>query len=123
MACSSSIGSEIYASPSRQMSASVIRCGPVTAPHGECHVSATLWGSEKFTLVTTEGSVLASGVLVSTICEEEISLGIKVDDIVPGWKAKHPYGNPAPLRETSGQALGLLKMEVDDQKSVSVNGA
>jgi hypothetical protein len=48
-------------------------------------------GDEKFTLVTTEGSVLASGVLVSTICEEEINVGLKMGDVMQGWKLKHPY--------------------------------
>jgi hypothetical protein len=48
-------------------------------------------GAEKFTLVTSEGSVLASGVLVSTICDEEISSGLKMDDVVEGWKLKHSY--------------------------------
>lgn len=48
-------------------------------------------GNEKYTLVTTEGSVLASGVLVSTICEEEIRVGLKMDDVMPIWKLRHPY--------------------------------
>ena len=48
--------------------------------------------NEKFTLVTAEGSVLASGVLVSTICDEEIQVGVKVDDVIHGWKLRHPYG-------------------------------
>jgi len=52
-------------------------------------------GDEKFTLVTSEGSVLASGVLVSTICNEEISSGLKMDDIVEGWKLKHSYNRYA----------------------------
>jgi len=47
--------------------------------------------NEKFTLVTAEGSVLASGVLVSTICDEEIKVGAKMDDIMHGWKLRHPY--------------------------------
>lgn len=48
-------------------------------------------GVDKFTLETTEGSVLASGLLVSTICEEEINPGTRMDDIMPGWKARHQY--------------------------------
>ncbi|KID84696.1 hypothetical protein MGU_08041 [Metarhizium guizhouense ARSEF 977] len=48
-------------------------------------------GVDKFTLETTEGSVLASGLLVSTICEEEINAGTRMDDIMPGWKARHQY--------------------------------
>jgi len=48
-------------------------------------------GDEKFTLVTAEGSVLASGVLVSTICDEEIKVGVKMDDVIYGWKLRHPY--------------------------------
>jgi hypothetical protein len=49
-------------------------------------------GDKKFTLETTEGSVLASGVLVSTICDSEVKVGLKMDDVMVGWKLKHPYG-------------------------------
>jgi len=41
---------------------------------------------ERFTLVTSEGSVIASGVVVSTICNEEISSGLKMNEVVKGWK-------------------------------------
>jgi hypothetical protein len=61
-------------------------------------------GAEKFTLETAEGSVLASGLLVSTVCEEEISPGIRMDDIMPGWKARHQYRLHAHLQETSSEA-------------------
>jgi hypothetical protein len=48
-------------------------------------------GEEKFTLETTEGSVLASGLLVSTICDSEINTGLKMDDVMHGWKLRHQY--------------------------------
>jgi len=54
------------------------------------HIGASV-SNEKFTLVTADGSVVASGVLVSTICDEEIQVGAKVGDIMHGWKLKHPY--------------------------------
>ncbi|KAF8159150.1 hypothetical protein B0H34DRAFT_702277 [Crassisporium funariophilum] len=47
--------------------------------------------NEKYTLVTSEGSVLASGVLVSTICDEAVGTGQKLDDVLPDWKSKHRY--------------------------------
>lgn len=56
-------------------------------------------GDEKFTLVTTEGSVLASGLLVSTLCEEEIKSGSKMDDVMPAWKLRHQYKLPKPPTE------------------------
>ncbi|RFU73236.1 nacht nucleoside triphosphatase [Trichoderma arundinaceum] len=61
-------------------------------------------GAEKFALETTEGSVLTSGLLISTICEEEISAGVKVYDIMAGWKARHQYSAHPYLRETPGEA-------------------
>ncbi|GIJ91956.1 hypothetical protein Asppvi_010931 [Aspergillus pseudoviridinutans] len=48
-------------------------------------------GSEKYTLETTDGSILASDVLVSTICEEEISTGLKMEEIMHDWKSRHQY--------------------------------
>jgi len=54
------------------------------------HIARSI-GEEKFTLVTTEGSVLASGILVSTICEEEITVGHTWSDVLRGWKLRHPY--------------------------------
>ncbi|GKZ31187.1 hypothetical protein AbraIFM66950_011399 [Aspergillus brasiliensis] len=63
------------------------------------HVS----GSEKFTLETTEGSVLASGLLVSTICEEEISTGLRMEEIMNDWKSRHQY--PIGPNATSGAQI------------------
>lgn len=48
-------------------------------------------GKEKYTLVTTEGSVLASGMLVSTMCSEGISDEKAVNDTVNDWKLRHQY--------------------------------
>jgi hypothetical protein len=47
--------------------------------------------SEKYTLVTNEGTLLASGILVSTICEEEIVSGGEVTELLTIWKQKHHY--------------------------------
>ncbi|KAF8161691.1 hypothetical protein B0H34DRAFT_796432 [Crassisporium funariophilum] len=61
-------------------------------------------GDERYTLVTAEGSVLASGVLVSTICEEEVSTGQRLEEVEQGWKLKHGYG----MYTQQGLAVSVL---------------
>lgn len=46
---------------------------------------------ERFTLISTEGTVLASDVLVSTLCDEEIVPGKKLNDVLPSWRLRHQY--------------------------------
>jgi hypothetical protein len=41
-------------------------------------------GNKKFTLITTEGSMLVSSVLVSTVCDEEINIGLRMNDVTCG---------------------------------------
>jgi hypothetical protein len=48
-------------------------------------------GSERYTLVTTVGTVLASGVLVSTICDEEVHTGLNMDGVMDDWRLRHQY--------------------------------
>jgi hypothetical protein len=49
---------------------------------------------EKYILETTDGSVLASGVLVSTICGEEVSGGENLWDAkLKDWQSRHNFSN------------------------------
>lgn len=45
--------------------------------------------NDKYKLVTTEGTVLASGVFVSTICGPEILCESDFDDVLASWKQKY----------------------------------
>lgn len=48
-------------------------------------------GPEKYTLVTTEGTVIASSLYVSTLCETEIRDDLDADVALGDWKIRHPY--------------------------------
>ncbi|KAF8167114.1 hypothetical protein B0H34DRAFT_680314 [Crassisporium funariophilum] len=63
-------------------------------------------GEERYTLVTSEGSVLASGVLVSTVCEEEMRSEQALDDVMDAWKVKHRYGMYTKQSLASSRLMG-----------------
>ena len=44
---------------------------------------------DKYILETEDGTVIANGVYVSTICEDMIDEKINADDLIENWKAKH----------------------------------
>lgn len=46
---------------------------------------------EKYALVTAAGTVLASDMLVSTICDEQVETGAKLLEVIPDWQERHAY--------------------------------
>ena len=44
---------------------------------------------DKYILETEDGTVIANGVYVSTICDDMINEKINADDLIKHWKAKH----------------------------------
>lgn len=60
----------------------------VLTEEGEGKITSVskFWKEERFTLVTKKGSAFASGVLVSTICDDAFKEGMKFPDVLRGWK-------------------------------------
>ena len=74
--------------------ASNIKLGElVYSKNGICKITniSTYYLDHKNTLITQEGTVIASDIYVSTICENEIDENKSFEEIIEYWKNKHNY--------------------------------
>ena len=46
---------------------------------------------EKYSLYTENGTILASKIFVSTVCEEDIENGVSFDEFIKKWRIAHNY--------------------------------
>jgi len=48
---------------------------------------------EKYSLYTENGTILASKIFVSTVCEKDIENGVSFDEFIKKWRIAHNYNN------------------------------
>ena len=74
--------------------ASNIKLGElVHSKNGVCKITniSTYYLDHKNTLITQDGTVIASDIYVTTICENEINENKSFEEIIKYWKNKHKY--------------------------------
>lgn len=69
---------------------------------------------EKYTLETSEGTVLASNFFVTTLCKEEVTIGEQPFDLViEDWKSRHPDFLKMQQIQSSEKLVGEILTQED----------